>query len=68
MEQVMLILARKVGQSIMIGDDVEVTITSIVGNQVKLGIQAPKHISVDREEIRYRKNSEDANGSTVING
>lgn len=64
----MLILSRKIGQSIMIGDDVEVTITSIIGNQVKLGISAPKHVSVDREEVRYRKSSEDANGPVSTYG
>lgn len=57
----MLVLSRRVGESIMIGEDVEIKVISVSGNQVKIGTQAPKHVSVDREEIRYRKNSEDAN-------
>lgn len=65
----MLILARKIGQSIMIGDDVEVVVTNIIGNQVKLGIQAPKNVLVDREEIRQRRtNSEEASGPVSQNG
>lgn len=63
----MLILSRKIGQSIMIGEDVEVTITAVNHGQVKVGISAPKHVSVDREEVRYRKSSEDANGSVSQN-
>lgn len=47
----MLILARKVNQSIMIGDEIEIMVTDIVGNCVKLGIKAPKHIPVHRKEI-----------------
>ena len=49
-----LILTRKVGEKIMIGDEVEVTITAIQGNQVKLGITAPKDISIHREEVYNR--------------
>lgn len=47
----MLVLARKRDQSIMIGDDVEVIIVDIHGDQVKLGITAPRHIPVHRKEI-----------------
>ncbi|MCK3657015.1 carbon storage regulator [Pasteurellaceae bacterium Macca] len=50
----MLILTRKIGESLLIGDDVEITVLSIRGSQVKLGIKAPKTISVHREEI-YRR-------------
>ncbi|OOF41544.1 MULTISPECIES: carbon storage regulator CsrA [Rodentibacter] len=47
----MLILTRKVGESVLIGDDISITVLSVRGNQVKLGVQAPKEISVHREEI-----------------
>ena len=47
----MLILTRKVGESLLIGDDVSITILNIRGNQVKIGVQAPKDVSVHREEI-----------------
>lgn len=50
----MLILTRKVGESLLIGDEVEITVLSIRGSQVKLGVKAPKEISVHREEIYQR--------------
>jgi carbon storage regulator len=50
----MLILTRKAGESILIGDDIEVTITSIDQNKVRAGIKSPSHIPIHREEI-YRK-------------
>ena len=42
----MLILTRKVGESVLIGDDISITVLSVRGNQVKLGVQAPKEVSV----------------------
>lgn len=50
----MLVLSRKKGQSLMIGDNIEVSIVDISGDQVKIGIKAPKNIAVHREEI-YRE-------------
>ena len=50
----MLILTRKVGESVLIGDDISITVLSVRGNQVKLGVQAPKEVSVHREEIYQR--------------
>jgi carbon storage regulator len=50
----MLILTRKAGESILIGDDIEVTITSIDQNKVRVGIQSPSHIPIYREEL-YKK-------------
>lgn len=47
----MLVLTRKVGESIMIGDGIEVKVISIDGDQVKLGIEAPRHIKVHRQEV-----------------
>lgn len=57
----MLILTRKVGESLLIGDDVSITILNVRGNQVKIGVKAPKEISVHREEIYQRiKQAEDS--------
>ncbi len=50
----MLILTRKEGETIIIGDDVTLTIFSIKGHQVRIGINAPKEVSVHREEIYQR--------------
>lgn len=50
----MLVLTRKIGETIMVGDDVTVTVLGIAGNQLKLGINAPKNVSVHREEIYNR--------------
>lgn len=58
----MLILTRKIGESLIIGDDVEITVLSVRGNQVKLGVNAPKEIAVHRQEIYERiKVAEDSN-------
>ena len=50
----MLVLTRRVGETLVIGDDVTVTVLSFKGNQVRLGISAPKDISVHRQEIYLR--------------
>lgn len=47
----MLILSRKIGETLMIGDNVTVTVMENKGGQVKLGINAPKNVKIDREEI-----------------
>lgn len=47
----MLILSRKTGEAIQIGDDIEIRIVSLKGDQVKLGIDAPKHVEIYRKEI-----------------
>ena len=58
----MLILTRKIGESLIIGDDVEITVLSVRGNQAKLGVNAPKEIAVHRQEIYERiKAAEDNN-------
>lgn len=50
----MLILTRRVGETLVIGDDVSVTVLGVKGNQVRLGVNAPRTVSVHREEIYQR--------------
>jgi carbon storage regulator len=57
----MLILTRSPNQVVMIGDDIVVTVLSVRGNQVRIGIDAPKSIGVHREEIYERIQNEDPN-------
>jgi carbon storage regulator len=58
----MLILTRRVGETVMIGDDVTITVLGVKGNQVRVGINAPKHVAVHREEIYERIKREQQGG------
>jgi carbon storage regulator len=58
----MLILTRRVGETLMIGEDVSVTVLRVKGNQIRLGVNAPKHVSVQREEIFERIKGEGGPG------
>ena len=55
-----LILTRRIGEAVMIGDEVTVTVLRVKGNQVRLGVNAPKSVSVQREEIFHRIKHESA--------
>ena len=58
----MLILTRRVGETVMIGDDVTITVLGVKGNQVRVGINAPKSVAVHREEIYERIKREQQGG------
>ena len=63
----MLILTRRVGETVMIGNDVTVTILGVKGNQVRVGINAPKNVAVHREEIYERIKREQQGGDSDSN-
>jgi carbon storage regulator len=54
----MLILTRRLGEVIRIGDEITVQVVGIAGNQIRIGVNAPKNVAVDREEIFLRKQAE----------
>lgn len=60
----MLILTRRIGETLIIGDDVNITVLGVKGNQVRLGINAPKDVSVHREEIYLRIQQEKESGES----
>jgi carbon storage regulator len=62
-EQLMLILTRRVGETVMIGNDVTVTVLGVKGNQVRVGVNAPRDVAVHREEIYERIKREEQEGA-----
>ncbi len=63
----MLILTRRVGETLMIGDDITVTVLGVKGNQVRVGVNAPKEVAVHREEI-YERIQQEQNGDNPPSG
>jgi carbon storage regulator len=63
-EQLMLILTRRVGETVMIGNDVTVTVLGVKGNQVRVGVNAPRDVAVHREEIYERIKREEQEGTS----
>jgi carbon storage regulator len=62
----MLILTRRVGETVMIGDDVTVTVLGVKGNQVRIGVNAPRDVAVHREEIFERIKREEQEGGVPV--
>lgn len=62
----MLILTRRVGERILIGDDISITVLGVRGNQVRLGFDAPAEVAVHREEIYHRIQQEKLTGETAL--
>ncbi len=61
-----MILTRRVGEAIMIGKDIEVRVLGVQGQQIRLGVQAPKDVVVDREEVTQRKALERVRSESVV--
>ena len=61
----MLILTRRVGESLIIGDDIVINILGVKGNQIRIGINAPKEVSVHREEIYNRIQAEKVDDKNI---
>ena len=66
----MLVLTRKIGEKVIIGDDVSVTILGLFGNHVRLGINAPKSVDIHREEIyvKIQNDNQDSGGQNIAVG
>lgn len=61
----MLILTRRIGETLMVGDDVTITVLGVKGNQVRIGVNAPKDVAVHREEIYQRIQKEKSSDSST---
>ena len=64
----MLILTRRVGETLMVGEDITVTVLGVKGNQVRVGINAPRNVAVHREEIYNKIQRDDEQKSAEVSG
>ncbi|GAA0484827.1 carbon storage regulator CsrA [Salinibacillus aidingensis] len=64
----MLVLTRKIGESIQIGDDITIKVVGVDGDQIKLGIDAPKHVDIHRQEIYQMIQEENKAASQLTRG
>lgn len=64
----MLVLTRKIGESIKIGTDIEITVLTVKGDQIKLGIEAPKHVEIHRKEVYLTIQEENQSASKDVKG
>ncbi|HZG71729.1 MAG TPA: carbon storage regulator CsrA [Chondromyces sp.] len=62
----MLVLTRKTGEAIQIGDDIEIKVISVKGDQIKLGINAPKHVDIHRKEVYLAIQEENQSASAEV--
>jgi|HubBroStandDraft_4_1064222.scaffolds.fasta_scaffold158703_3 carbon storage regulator len=62
----MLILTRRVTEEIRVGDDIVIAVLGISGNSVRIGVEAPKHVAVDRQEVYERKRRESPLGMSRL--
>ncbi len=62
----MLILTRRIGEDIVIGNDIRVTVVAVQGGKVRIGISAPDSVRVDRSEVRERRNQHEADSCEVV--
>ncbi len=62
----MLVLTRKVGEEIIIGDDIHILVVAIEGGKVRIGVSAPKEVVVDRQEVHEKKLKETFNGKLPL--
>ena len=62
----MLILTRRIGESVMIGDDIKISVLGVKGNQIRIGVSAPREVAVHREEIFQRIQEEQTEQSLKV--
>ena len=62
----MLILTRRIGEVLVIGDEVKLTVLGVRGNQVRIGVDAPKHVAVHRKEIFEKIHTKEASNDRIV--
>ena len=64
----MLILTRRIGEVLVIGDEVKLTVLGVRGHQVRIGVDAPKHVTVHRKEIFEKIHTKEASNDRIVDG